>query len=149
MQAAAEKRQADAIAARQSGSHSAQTAYKAPPVPVVGQGRWIYIGTLSLFDPPRDDTKQTIAAAIANGIEVKMITGDHAAIAKETCRQLGMGSNILKSDVLTDPNQPAAVLDKVILEAHGFAEVLPEHKFLIVEHIRNMGHVTGMTGDVR
>lgn len=50
--AAAEKRQAEAIAARQAGTHSAQTAYKAPPVPVVGQGRWIYIGTLSLFDPP-------------------------------------------------------------------------------------------------
>ena len=65
-----------------------------------------------------------------------------------TPSQLGMGYNILKSDVLTDPNITTAVLDKIILEAHGFAEVMPEHKFLIVEHIRNMGHVTGMTGDV-
>jgi H+-transporting ATPase len=34
----------------------------------------------------RADTKATIAAAIANGIEVKMVTGDQTAIAKETCR---------------------------------------------------------------
>jgi H+-transporting ATPase len=54
---------------------------------------------MSLFDPPRPDTKATIAAAIANGVEVKMITGDHGLIAKETCRELGMGTNILNTEV--------------------------------------------------
>jgi magnesium-transporting ATPase (P-type) len=49
---------------------------------------------LSVFDPPRHDTKATIEAAFANGVEVKMITGDHTAIAVETCRMLGMGTKV-------------------------------------------------------
>ena len=63
---------------------------------------WEFQGVLSLYDPPRHDTKATIAAAIANGIEVKMVTGDQTAIAKETCRELGMGTNILNTEVLND-----------------------------------------------
>ena len=115
---------------------------------VVGDEVWNYMGVVPLFDPPRKDTRSTIEAAVANGIEVKMITGDQTAIAKETCKQLGMGTNILEAHVLdtTDPAQLASV-DAIIMEAHGFAEVLPRHKFQIVERIRQMGHVTGMTGD--
>jgi H+-transporting ATPase len=108
---------------------------------------WQYLGILSLFDPPRHDTKDTIAAAIANGVEVKMVTGDQTAIAKETCRELGMGTNILNTEVLNDTRLAEAQLDKIILDAHGFAEVMPEHKFRIVDRLRQQGHVTGMTGD--
>ena len=108
---------------------------------------WVYYGILSLFDPPRPDTKATIAAALANGIEVKMVTGDQTAIAKETCRELGMGTNILNTEVLSDPTLDKKLVAKIIMEAHGFAEVLPEHKFQIVQTIREQGHMTGMTGD--
>ena len=108
---------------------------------------WEFQGVLSLFDPPRPDTKATIAAAIANGIEVKMVTGDQTAIAKETCRELGMGTNILNTEVLNDKSITPGNLDEIILNAHGFAEVMPEHKFMIVERLRQQGHVTGMTGD--
>lgn len=41
------------------------------------QGRWVFLGLISLFDPPRDDTKIVIEQAIALGSSVKMITGDH------------------------------------------------------------------------
>ena len=51
-------------------------------------------GIISLHDPPRKDAKQTIRLAHENLIEVKMITGDQAAIARETCRALGMGTNV-------------------------------------------------------
>ena len=51
-------------------------------------------GILSVFDPPRVDAKHTIELARENFVEVKMITGDQAAIAKETCRQLGLGTNV-------------------------------------------------------
>ena len=76
-----------------------------------------------------------------------MVTGDQTAIAKETCRELGMGTNILNTEVLNDKSLSQTQLDEVILKAHGFAEVMPEHKFNIVERLRQQGHVTGMTGD--
>jgi len=108
---------------------------------------WEFQGIISLFDPPRPDTKRTIQLAYENGIEVKMVTGDQIAIAKETSRELGMGTNILNTEVLNDTSIPPQSLDEVILNSHGFAEVMPEHKFQIVERIRQQGHVTGMTGD--
>jgi len=108
---------------------------------------WSFEGILSLYDPPRPDTKHTIAQARENGIEVKMVTGDHTVIAKETCRELGMGANILNTEILNDASIPPAQLDEIILSSHGFAEVMPEHKFQIVERLRAQGHVTGMTGD--
>ena len=60
---------------------------------------WQFQGVLSVFDPPRHDTKATIEAAYANGVEVKMITGDHTAIAVETCRMLGMGTKVRDAGV--------------------------------------------------
>jgi len=81
--------------------------------------KWHVCGVISLFDPPRPDTKHTIEQAIANGIEVKMITGDHKKIAEETCRELGMGSNILRTDVLDDPAMTKEQRHKIILESHG------------------------------
>ena len=53
------------------------------------KGDWVFLGVLSLFDPPREDTKDTIHKAISMGIQVKMVTGDQTAIAKETCRRWG------------------------------------------------------------
>jgi len=108
---------------------------------------WEFLGILSLYDPPRPDTAATVAAAVANGIEVKMVTGDHTLIAKETCRQLGMGTNILNTECFNNKSLPAQQLDEIILSSNGFAEVMPEHKFQIVERLRQQGHVTGMTGD--
>lgn len=55
---------------------------------------YCFLGLLSLFDPPRHDTRDTIQRALHLGIEVKMVTGDQTAIAKETCRALGMGVNV-------------------------------------------------------
>ena len=59
------------------------------------------------FDPPRLDTaetNQTIAEAGDLGVRVKMLTGDAAAIAKETCRQLALGTNICDSERLITGN---------------------------------------------
>lgn len=59
----------------------------------------IRAGLLTMHDPPRHDTKATIEQAHRMGVDVKMITGDQRAIAIETARQLGMGTNILGNDV--------------------------------------------------
>jgi H+-transporting ATPase len=112
------------------------------------------VGLLTFLDPPRPDTKETIARAGQYGCMVKMITGDHAAIAKETARQLGMGTEILKADSLptldTSKPMPKTLGDdygEMIENVNGFAQVFPEHKFLIIEALRQRGWVVGMTGD--
>ena len=111
-------------------------------------GKWQFLGILPLFDPPREDAKATIAAALKMGVTVKMVTGDALAIAQETAKKLGMGTNILDAgslgDVKKDENQTVTAL---IEKADGFAQVFPEHKFHIVDVLQKHGHIVGMTGD--
>jgi H+-transporting ATPase len=108
------------------------------------------IGLLPIYDPPRSDTKETIDRAIELGVQVKMITGDQLAIAKETGRRLGMGDNMYLSKTLKD-GPPAGSgynnVDELVLHADGFAGVYPEHKYEIVQRLQAMGHMTAMTGD--
>ena len=61
---------------------------------------WLLVGVLPLFDPPRDDSAQTIATAKSMGVKVKMLTGDQLAIAKETGHQLNMGTNMFDASKL-------------------------------------------------
>ncbi|KAL7420499.1 plasma membrane H+-ATPase [Cryptotrichosporon argae] len=108
------------------------------------------VGLLSIFDPPRSDTKQTIDDAMALGVKVKMVTGDQLAIAKETGRRLGLGDHMYPAKVLKDGPEAGgkhANLDEMIMDADGFAGVFPEHKFEIVKRIQGLGHLCAMTGD--
>jgi len=108
------------------------------------------IGLLAIFDPPREDTKQTIDDALAFGVKVKMVTGDQLAIAKETGRRLGLGDHMYPSKVLKDGPPPGSKfnsLDEMIMDADGFAGVFPEHKFEIVKRLQSLGHLCAMTGD--
>ncbi len=111
-------------------------------------GKWNFLGILSMYDPPRDDSKETLSTIQKLGVKVKMITGDQKAIAKETAKKLGLGSNILDAKVLeeTGLHKKGSVEDK-IEQADGFAEVFPEHKYHIVEVLRNRNRIVGMTGD--
>jgi H+-transporting ATPase len=111
-------------------------------------GDWQFLGVLPLFDPPRDDAKATIATAAQMGVTVKMVTGDALAIAKETAKKLGMGTNILDAGSLGDvKRQETPAMAKSIEQADGFAQVFPEHKFHIVDVLQTHGHIVGMTGD--
>ena len=113
-----------------------------------GDGEWLFLGVLPLFDPPRDDAKITIANARQMGVKVKMVTGDALAIARETAGKLGMGTNILDAATLGDEaHQRTPAVAKAIEDADGFAQVFPEHKFHIVEDLQKRGHIVGMTGD--
>ncbi|GAW03491.1 plasma-membrane proton-e [Lentinula edodes] len=108
------------------------------------------IGLLAIFDPPREDTKQTIDDALALGVKVKMVTGDQLAIAKETGRRLGLGDHMYPAKVLKDGPAPGgkhATLDEMIMDADGFAGVFPEHKYEIVKRLQGLGHLCAMTGD--
>jgi H+-transporting ATPase len=113
-----------------------------------GEGPWQFIGVLPLFDPPRDDAKTTVATAEQMGVKVKMVTGDALAIAKETAKKLGMGTNILDANILGDlKHQITAPVAASIEKADGFAQVFPEHKYHIVDILQKHGHIVGMTGD--
>jgi H+-transporting ATPase len=111
------------------------------------QGAWQFEGVLPLFDPPRQDSKEMLAAARTMGIDVKMVTGDQVAIAREIAGQLGLGQNIVDANILeTAPGRNTTLIDS-IEAADGFAQVFPEHKFRIVEVLQQQGHIVGMTGD--
>ena len=112
------------------------------------EGKWKFAGMLPLFDPPREQAKATIASARQMGVDVKMVTGDQIAIARETSKQLGLGTNILDAGALGDTKkQESTQTEEAIEKADGFAQVFPEHKYHIVDILQRRGHIVGMTGD--
>jgi H+-transporting ATPase len=114
------------------------------------KGNWEFAGIISLSDPPREDSRETIKKAQSMGVNVKMITGDHIAIAKEICKEVGLGTNILEASSILDDMETGRQEDrekKIVENADGFAQVFPEHKYHIVELLQEKGHIVGMTGD--
>jgi len=112
------------------------------------EGKWQFDGVLPLFDPPREQAKATIATARQMGVNVKMVTGDQVAIARETAGKLGLGTNILDASGFGDTkHHETAQLAESIEKADGFAQVFPEHKFHIVDVLQKRGHIVGMTDE--
>lgn len=123
-----------------------KTGYKTLGVSVqIGNGPFKFVGILPMLDPPRHDTAQTIRNLRSAGINVKMITGDHLNIAKETARLIGLGVNMHKGEEVREATESAK---EMILESDGFAQVLPRDKREVVLVLKNhYGKVVGMTGD--
>ena len=109
------------------------------------QCEWEFIGLITLYDAPRKTSKDTIAQAKALGIDVKMVTGDHIAIAKQTAKEIGLETNIELPSSFIDKHGVEA--EGVVEKASGFAEVFPEHKYRLVELLQKKGKIVGMTGD--
>ncbi|OWY61990.1 hypothetical protein B7486_60815, partial [cyanobacterium TDX16] len=102
-------------------------------------------GLVGLVDPPRPEARDAIAHCRAAGIDVKMITGDHAATAGAIAQQLGIRGEVRRGvdlDALSD-EQLADEVEQVGV----FARVSPEHKVRVVQALRSRGHVVAMTGD--
>jgi H+-transporting ATPase len=113
-----------------------------------GEEHWRFLGVIPLFDPPREDSKSTIETARQMGVNVKMVTGDQVAIARETAKQLGLGTNILDASGFGDvKHHETGRFVESIEQADGFAQVFPEHKFHIVDVLQQRNHIVGMTGD--
>lgn len=117
-----------------------------------GDGKeWRYIGTISMADPLRPDSKETIQHLLAGGIKVKMVTGDSQNIAEEVSGQLGLGQNILLAEgIFGTAEKPIPITVESgtkVEQADGFAEVFPQHKYDIVKALQLKGHTTAMTGD--
>ena len=111
-------------------------------------GAWQFLGVLPLFDPPREDSAETIKTAEQMGVTVKMVTGDQLAIGKEIAKQVGLGTNLLDASLFgKTADKDTAQLNQAIEKADGFAQVFPEHKYHIVAGLQKDGHIVGMTGD--
>jgi H+-transporting ATPase len=111
-----------------------------------GKPGWQFLGILPLFDPPREDAAATIERAEHMGLDIKMVTGDHVAIAREIAGTLKLGQNIVPADKVF--TKEGATLDPAAVEAaDGFAQVFPEHKYAIVKALQARNHIVGMTGD--
>ena len=105
------------------------------------------VGLVSLYDPPRPDAKQLIATLLDLGVSVKMLTGDALPVALE----IGQGVGLPNIRRVADLKAAGAVAGSEAVDllggADGFAEVYPEDKYIVVQHLQAAGHVTGMTGD--
>ena len=116
-----------------------------------GQDYWTFLGILPLYDPPREDSADTIERALQHGIDVKMVTGDNLAIAREIARQLKMKDDIQSAEKILPADMDYEHIDPTtankIEKAEGFAEVFPEHKYAIVKSLQEHGHLVAMTGD--
>ncbi len=115
------------------------------------QGSWRFLGILPLFDPPREDSKETIRQAEEHGISVKMVTGDNTSIAREIAGRLDLGTGIQPAGDLLAKAASSGHLSSDAAEriekADGFAQVFPEHKYAIVKALQDRGHLVAMTGD--
>ncbi|KAH9589398.1 hypothetical protein LSM04_008094 [Trypanosoma melophagium] len=120
---------------------------------LASRGSLASVRYLDIFGPPRPDTKDTIRRSKEYGVDVKMITGDHVLIAREMCRMLNLDPNILTADKLPKvdvndmPDDLGEKYGDMMLGVGGFAQVFPEHKFMIVETLRQRGFTCAMTGD--
>ena len=111
-------------------------------------GDWRILGMLPLFDPPRDDAAETLATTRKMGVDIKMVTGDHEAIARQIAAKLGFVGPILPADKVFASGASEATVRQQIEQAAGVARVFPEHKFKIVQALQQgTDHIVGMTGD--
>lgn len=114
-----------------------------------------FLGLQAMNDPPRPEAIRAVRACQSAGIEVKMITGDHAVTAAAIAHQLGLGR-----ETATAPGAPPRVLtgremvklsDEELAEASFqtavFARVTPEQKLRLVQALQSRGRIVAMTGD--
>jgi len=105
----------------------------------------VLTGLVGIIDPPRPEARDAIRLCREAGIQVKMITGDHAITAAAIARELGLEGAVLSGAELDRID--VAELSRHIEETVVFARVAPEHKVKIVQALKARGHVVAMTGD--
>lgn len=116
---------------------------------------WLLLGILTFTDPLRWDAASACARAAQLGIEVKVLTGDCSAVAADTLRRLRLKGRVAGPEALPRPADVDAAraaragreYGPLALSVRCFASVAPEHKFLLVEALRQSGHTVGFAGD--
>ena len=103
------------------------------------------LALVGIVDPPRPAAKAAIATAHAAGIQVRMITGDHAITAEAIARELGIEGRAITGAQFAELSDEQA--DAEIDDIGVIARVTPEQKVRLVDILKRKGHVVGMTGD--
>ena len=109
---------------------------------------FIFLGLISMMDPPREESKTAVADAKRAGIKPVMITGDHKITATAIAKQIGIFED---GDIAMTGRELDAMseeeLDRKITEISVYARVSPENKIRIVDAWQRRGSITAMTGD--
>lgn len=108
----------------------------------------IYVGTVGIIDPPRDEAKVAIAQARRAGVRVIMITGDHPRTAARIAADLGLiepGAPVLSGVELDQLDEHG--FSEAVRQTSVYARVTPAHKLRIVDALQAHGNVVAMTGD--
>ncbi|RSM38157.1 carbonate dehydratase [Amycolatopsis balhimycina DSM 5908] len=110
----------------------------------------VFLGLQAMQDPPRPEAVAAVGACWSAGIEVKMITGDHAGTARSIAAQVGLVDEAASARVLTGAELaalPEAAFDETVAATQVFARVSPGQKLELVRALQRRGHVVAMTGD--
>jgi Ca2+-transporting ATPase len=103
------------------------------------------LAMVGIVDPPRAEARDAITKAHSAGIQVRMITGDHAVTAEAIARQLGIEGRAITGAEFSALSDDEA--DRTIDEVGVIARVAPEDKVRLVDILRRKGHIVAMTGD--
>lgn len=108
----------------------------------------IFLGLISLMDPPREESKLAVENCLRAGITPVMITGDHKVTARSIAKTLGI---FQAGDECLDGTQLNAMSEEELMERlehiKVYARVAPEHKIRIVNAWQKKGNIAAMTGD--
>lgn len=105
-----------------------------------------FAGFITLYDPPKNEAKQTIESLRKSGVSLKIITGDNALVAKSLAQQIGMNDAIIITGSQIRQMSDAAFMQQA-QTAHIFAEVEPNQKEKIILALKKAGNVVGFMGD--
>lgn len=107
----------------------------------------VLLGLTGLIDPPRPEAITAVAQCRQAGIDVKMITGDHAGTAAAIARAIGLqNTDIVLTGEMIDQLDDAA-LGQAVMSSDVFARTSPEHKLRLVSALQTRGRIVAMTGD--
>ena len=113
---------------------------------VADESELTLIGYIAFLDPPKESTAPALKALAANGITVKILTGDNELVTAEVCRQVGLGVEGVVLGPQIDRMDEKTLAEAV--EHHTiFAKLSPLNKERIVRSLRGNGHVVGFMGD--
>ena len=105
----------------------------------------VFLGLQGMLDPPRKEVSGAIKTAYDAGIRVIMITGDNAMTAQAIAEKVGIRSAVVEGKEIESMDSEG--IGKIVEEVDVFARVSPSSKYLILQALRENGHVVAMTGD--